>query len=147
MRVVFIFFLVGSVLAAPVWAHEVKSEGIVVEQLTKSSAMWNGDPLPAYPEGAAEITVLRLTIPAKSRLPWHKHPVINCGYLLEGELHVKTDKGEELRMKAGDVIPELVDQWHFGENPGNVPAVILVFYAGAKGQPLTILREEGAGRN
>lgn len=141
MRKIFVSLLFLSALGGSLCAHDEKSAGVVVERLEKSGAMWNGAALPGYPHGEAEITVLRITIPPKARLPWHKHPVINCGYLLEGELHVFTEDGAQLRMKKGDAIVELVDQWHYGENPGEVPTVILVFYAGAKGEPLTVLRD------
>lgn len=68
----------------------------------------------------------------------HKHPVINAGVLLSGELTVTTEDNETLLLKAGDPIVELVNKWHFGKNTGNGPAEILVFYAGAQDTPITI---------
>ena len=58
--------------------------------------------------------------------------------LLRGELTVVTEDNETLHMKAGDSIVEVVDKWHYGKNEGNVPAEIIVFYAGIVDTPITI---------
>lgn len=113
----------------------------VAEQLVKSTNSWNGDPLPAYPETAPEITMLRITIPPGSQLPMHSHPVINVGYLVSGKLVVHTEDGETLHLAAGDPIVELVNKPHYGSNPGSEPAVIVVFYAGTAGTPVTVIEE------
>lgn len=115
---------------------------ISVQELVKTSIVWNGDALPNYPTGSPQVTLLKITIPPQTRLPWHKHPVINVGYLLAGELKVTAEDGQTLTLRAGDPIVELVDQWHYGENTGDEPAVILVFYAGEKDAPVTVLRTE-----
>ena len=113
--------------------------GIQVEKLIQNTTSWNGSDLPDYPKGEAEVTILRITIPPHTALPLHKHPVINAGVLLEGELTVVTPEGLVKHMKAGDPLIELVEQWHFGKNEGDEPAVILVVYAGEKGKPFTVL--------
>jgi quercetin dioxygenase-like cupin family protein len=112
--------------------------GITVKELVKSGVSWDGTPLPAYPTAKPEITVLRITIPPGSALPMHKHPVINAGLLLTGELTVLTPGGKTLHLKAGDPIVEVVDTWHYGQNRGKDPAVIIVFYAGTPDRPITV---------
>lgn len=72
------------------------------------------------------------------KLPWHKHPVINAGILLKGELTVVAEDDTILNMRAGDTIVEVVGKWHYGKNEGDEPAEIIVFYAGTQGVPLTI---------
>jgi hypothetical protein len=32
----------------------------------------------------------------------------------------------------------MVNTWHYGKNPGNEAAVILVFYAGVQDAPITL---------
>lgn len=71
----------------------------------------------------------------------HKHPVIKAGVLLRGELTVISEAGDTLQMTAGDVIAEMVNQWHHGENNGTEPAEILVFYSGNVDKPITVLRD------
>lgn len=125
------------------WAQDhAEKSGVVVKKMLQSTASWNGAMLPAYPEGQPEVTILRITIPPKTALPWHKHPVINSGVLLSGSLVVETEDGAEMTLSAGDPLVELVDTWHRGENRGDVPAVILVVYSGIKGEPITVLKDK-----
>jgi quercetin dioxygenase-like cupin family protein len=111
---------------------------VVVEQLAKSSKSWDGKTLPAYPEGQPEVTILRIKIPAGSKLEIHNHPVINAGVLIAGELTVVTEDNKTLHLKAGDSIVELVNKKHYGKNEGTETAEIIVFYAGVENKPITI---------
>jgi len=113
--------------------------------LVKSGSSWDGAVLPAYPTQKPEISILRIKIPAGAQLPLHKHPVINAGVLLSGELTVITKDNKTLHLKAGDPIVEVVDTWHYGKNEGDVPAEIIVFYAGTPDSPITV--KEGALQN
>lgn len=123
-------------LSSPVRAREVNP--VNVEVLAKTSSSWDGGNLPDYAKGKPEITILRITIPPKAQLPLHKHPVINAGLLLRGELTVETEDKKILHLKAGDSIVEVVNKWHSGKNEGNEPAEIIVFYAGIQDEPITI---------
>jgi quercetin dioxygenase-like cupin family protein len=127
-------------LAHPAWARDTQTSQ--VEVLAQSGYSWNGDALPAYPDGAPEVTILRITIPPGVRLPLHKHTVINAGVLLKGKLKVETPDGEVLHLSAGDTIVELVNKMHFGINEGPGPAEIIVFYAGVQNLPITIKKAE-----
>lgn len=111
----------------------------VVKELVKSSRSWDGALLPAYPQGQPEITILRIVIPAGAQLHSHHHPVINAGVLLSGELTVVASGGETLHLKAGDPIVELVNKPHYGMNSGTIPAEIVVFYAGVREEPITVV--------
>lgn len=111
---------------------------ITAKLLAKSATSWDGSALPAYPVGAAEVSIVKIRISPGAQLPMHKHPVINAGLLLSGELTVITEKNEILHLKAGDPIVEVVGKWHYGRNDGAVPAEIVVFYAGTPGTPLSI---------
>jgi len=115
---------------------------IKVEELAKTTASWDGSVLPAYPKGQPEVTILRITIPQGVTLPVHKHPVINGGVLLKGKLTVVTEDNKTLHLKAGDSTVEVVNKWHYGKNEGMVPAEIIVFYAGVKGTPITVLKKD-----
>ncbi|MFC1480423.1 cupin domain-containing protein [Candidatus Omnitrophota bacterium] len=123
-------------LSSHVWAQDV--DAVKVDVLAKTSSSWDGRILPDYAKGKPEVTILRITISPKAQLPLHKHPVINAGVLLKGELTVVTEDKKTLHLKAGDSIVEVVDTWHYGKNEGNEPAEIIVFYAGIRGTPITI---------
>jgi quercetin dioxygenase-like cupin family protein len=132
--------LCGIVLAAllPVIGLAQDTTKIEKAVLVKASSSWDGTALPAYGKGKPEVTILRVTIPPGARLPLHKHPVINAAVVLSGELTVETDEGKTLHLGAGKAFVELVDRWHYGRNDGDVPVVILAFYAGTVGMPISV---------
>ena len=115
---------------------------IEVTTLVKSTKSWNGAKLPTYLEGTPEVTILKIVIPPKTKLKLHKHPVINAGVLLKGELTVISEANDTLHLKAGEPIVEIVNAWHYGKNEGNEPAEIIVFYAGVENTPITVLKNE-----
>jgi len=112
--------------------------GVSAEILAKTDKSWNGRLLPSYPADQPQVTIIRYRFAPGAVLPVHKHPVINAGVLLRGELQVKSDAGEILTLRAGDPIVELVNQWHEGYNPGQDMAELIVFYAGTPELPLVI---------
>jgi quercetin dioxygenase-like cupin family protein len=122
-------------LMLSIFQHTYAAE---VKVLAKRTSSWNGATLPDYPRGTPEVTILRITVAPGEKLPMHNHPVINAGVLLTGELIVTTKSGKRLELKAGDSIVEVVETWHYGQNPGDQPADIIVFYAGIKDKPVTV---------
>jgi len=122
------------------YANATEISSVVVKVIAKSDKSWDGMKLPAYPKGNPEVTILDITIPPHTKLHWHKHPVINAGILVKGKLTVIKEDGETLKLKEGDTIVELVETWHYGVNESDKPAQIIVFYAGIKNKPVTILK-------
>lgn len=123
-------------LASNVFAADLNA--VQVETLAETSASWEGSPLPGYSPGPPQVTILRIKIPPGAQLPPHRHPGINAGVLLHGELTVVTEDHRVLPLKAGEAIVEVVDTWHYGKNEGRETAEILVFYAGTVDTPITI---------
>jgi len=113
-----------------------KPEVTVLLETTKS---WNGNTLPKFPEGQPKVTISKVVIPPKAKLPKHLHPVITTGVLTKGELTVTDNEGKKITMKEGDVLVEVTNTIHFGENTGSETAEILVFYIGEENTPTTIL--------
>ena len=108
------------------------------EVLAKASLSWDGSHLPDYPKGSPEVTILRIKIPPGAQLPLHRHPVINAGVLLSGELTVVTKDNRTFHLKSGESIVEVVNKWHSGKNEGKKTAEIIVFYVGASDTPITV---------
>ncbi|MGF6593153.1 chorismate mutase [Pseudomonas sp. 2835] len=105
--------------------------------LLRTSKAWDGSPYPRYPDGPAELTLVKIHIPPETTLDWHSHPQPNAGYLLAGELLVETrDSNKQVSIKAGDALAEIVDGVHRGRT-GRQPAELIVFYAGSQGVPLS----------
>lgn len=109
-----------------------------VEMLLESGDDTLGNPV-HYPEdGAPMITSVLVTIAPAECTGWHKHPVPTMGYMLAGMLTISYETGEERRIGGGDAIIEAQDTRHQGCNNGEDEVRIIVFYAGAEGQPVTI---------
>ena len=136
MKKLFLGICMTLLLSSNVWAQDANA--VKVDVLARTSSSWDGGTLPGYAKGKPEITILRIKIPQGIQLPLHKHPVINAGVLLKGELTVVTQDNKTLHLKAGDSIVEVVNKWHYGINKGNESAEIIVFYAGVQGSPITI---------
>ena len=105
--------------------------------ILKTDKSWDGKLLD-YPQGQAEITGMVIEIAPGGETGWHLHPVPSFGMLLEGELEVSLKDGRTKKIRAGETLAEVVNTLHNGRNVGTVPVKILVFYAGAVGQPLTV---------
>lgn len=116
----------------------VEASPITAVEVIRSARSWDGHLLPAYPDGQPEVVIRRITIQPGARLETHRHPVINAGVVIAGELTVVAASGQTLYLKPGDPIVELVDSPHYGINEGSVPVDIIVFYAGVTGSTLSV---------
>lgn len=133
-----LLFLSLFILGTVQLTNAQQADSVVVEILEKSSQSWDGTYLPSYPTGQPEITIAKITLPPKYRLPVHKHPVPLGGIVLEGSITVTREDGVKKVFNAGDAVIELVNTWHFGMNEGDIPTVLLAFYVGTKDKPITI---------
>lgn len=130
--------LVLSFLALSLlFCRSEEKQQVNVETLAKATTSWNDSILPSYPEGQPEITILKIDIPAHTTLDLHQHPVINAGVLVKGQLTVIAENGQTLEMQTGDALVELVNTYHYGTNPSDETAQIIVFYAGIKDSTIT----------
>ena len=111
---------------------------VTVEKILDTETAWDGSSYGSYPDGQPELSVLKITIPPNTALPWHTHPIPNAGYVVSGELTVERKDGERKVVKQGEVLPETVDSIHRGIS-GNRPVTLIVFYAGVRGLPLSKL--------
>lgn len=126
-------FAAGTVQAA----QPIPQAAVQVDTLLQSSTSWDGTSYTAYPNGKPELTVLKITIPAHTKLPWHTHPMPNAAYVLSGELTVETKlTGQKTVVTEGQVLPEMVNIVHRGVT-GEKPVALIVFYAGTEGMHLS----------
>ncbi|ATU71548.1 cupin 2 barrel domain-containing protein [Gluconacetobacter sp. SXCC-1] len=133
---VFLAFGCLSALTMPARAQQVASgHRDILLQATRS---WNGKAYDHYPATAPELTMIRLTIPAHTALPWHTHPVPNAGYVLEGQLTIHDQaSGRTETFHQGEAFAESVNAIHRGET-GDTPTVVLLTYAGTPGTPTSV---------
>ncbi|AUM14716.1 cupin domain-containing protein [Ketobacter alkanivorans] len=111
---------------------------VLFETLIKTSKSWDGKDLPKYSDGTPEITILKVVVPPGAVVQKHEHPVINAAVIVAGEITVVSELEDEVVLRAGDSVVELVNTVHYGTNTGSTNAELLVFYAGVKGKPLSI---------
>jgi quercetin dioxygenase-like cupin family protein len=108
------------------------------EVLVQDTASWNGRPYAAYPAARPQLTVVKMTIPAHTTLPWHTHPCPNATYVLSGDLTLEDRAGGQRRtVHAGEAFTESVDDVHRSIS-GDQPTVLIITYSGAKGMPLMV---------
>lgn len=123
---------------APLAFADTHPTGVTAETLVKSTAAWDQTGYTAYPAGTPEPTLVRITLAPNTPLDWHTHPMPAIGYVTSGQLTVeRADNGVQRAFTAGQTITELVDVAHRGW-AGDTGAELLVFYAGAAQQPLSV---------
>lgn len=107
-------------------------------ELLRTCQSWDGADLPDYPQGQPELVAIKYIIPPGKKLNWHHHLVMNHGVLVQGELTIIALDGKTKVMRAGDVVVEMVDTIHHGENRGMEPVVLYMFYLSQKDKPLSV---------
>ena len=111
-------------------------------ELIRTSQSWDGVELPDYLQGRPEIVAVKYEIPAGQKLGWHFHPVMNFGILVQGELTIISQNGTEKVVHEGEAVVEMVDTVHHGENRGDKPVLLYMFYLSQKDIPLSVQQPE-----
>lgn len=111
-------------------------------ELTRSSQSWDGAELPDYLQGRPELVAIKYEFPAGQKLGWHHHPVMNYGILVQGELTIIDQYGNEKVVHEGEAVVEMVNTIHHGENRGTKPVILYMFYLSQPGMPLSIQHPE-----
>lgn len=109
---------------------ELDSSGITAQCLADTSEGWDGSPLPDYPAGKPVISIYRYVFPPHSQTASHSHKIINCGVVTKGQLTLVCANGKEKTVQAGEAVVEIDGEIHHGENRGDIPAEVIMFYAG-----------------
>ncbi len=111
-------------------------------ELFRTSQSWDGAELPDYPQGRPELVAVKYVIPQGRKLGWHHHDAMNCGVLVQGELTIVAVDGTEKVVHEGEAVVEMVSTIHHGENRGEKPVVLYMFYLSQKGLPLSVQHSE-----
>ena len=127
--------LVALVAGTPAYCLD-PGAGIRVETGLKTDSSWDGGQI-KYPRGDAEVTGLVIEVDPGMETGWHRHEIPSFAYILSGELEVRTEDGATKLLKTGDMLAEVVGVVHNGRNVGKETVRLVVFYAGAKGVPLS----------
>ena len=107
-------------------------------ELLRSSQSWDGAALPDYPTDRPELIVKRMVFPVGAKTGWHHHTVINYGLVEQGALTIVCEDGSEHTFKQGEAIVEVIGTIHRGENRGDKPVILNMFYASAPELEITV---------
>jgi len=136
---IFLFLFISMFFTSCQEKEIQKTETITLLETTQS---WNGKTIPEFLEGQPKVSVSKITIPPKTKLPKHIHPLLTMGVITKGELTiVDIDNSKTTTIEAGDALVEVTNTIHYGENRGNEPVEIIVFYVGNETTPTTILKQ------
>lgn len=113
----------------------------VKKELFRTSQSWDGADLPDYPVGKPELVAMRYVFEPGSSLHLHHHDVMNFGIVEQGELTIVSADGKEKVIHQGEAVVEMVGTVHHGENRGQVPVVLNMFYLSQEGLPLSVSDE------
>ena len=114
-----------------------RSADIEHELILESGTAWNGQPYSEYPSGKPQISVMRMSLPPNSELPWHTHAMPNTAYVLAGQLIIEDkDSGVSHCAKAGEALNETINSAHRGYTLEQ-GVELVIFYAGVEGQALS----------
>ena len=128
-----LLFMLGIVTSA----QAADSLRVTSDTVLRTTASWDGVRYERYPSGQPELTVLKIIIPPHTELSWHQHGMPSVAYVLSGELTVeRAGDGQVKHIVTWDVLPEVVNESHRGYT-GDQSAVLIVFYAGVLGMPLS----------
>ena len=122
--------------------NDNSTQAVQSAELIRTSQSWDGVELPEYLQGRPELVAVKYEIPAGQKLGWHHHPVMNHGILVQGELTIVSLDGMEKVVHEGEVVVEMVNTIHHGENRGTRPVILYMFYLTQEGMPLSVQHPE-----
>ena len=130
---ILLFFIMGLLIASQ---NVLADDKATADILRQGSVSWDGANV-QYPDGMAEISIVKISVPQGVKIPLHCHPVPLAAYVLEGTLEVIKSSGEKKIFRQGEAFIEVMNTWHKGSGVGK-DTELIVFYAGKKDLPLSI---------
>lgn len=131
---------VGLIVAffISICANAEYNKEIVLEQIIKTDTTSIGQKI-IYPQFQNnEVTILKVTIPPGKSTGWHKHNFPVFAYVQEGTLTVEIENKKTMTFGTNSSFSEVIDLKHNGVNNGKVNVVLIAFFMGEKGKPLSI---------
>ena len=111
-----------------------EAAGMSREEVIKTTTNLIGEPI-TYPSEAAELTTEIVTLEPEGRTGYHTHQVPSWVYVMDGEVELRIDGQEPVRMASGQVFIEPQDVPMQAFNVAEGPTKLMVVSIGAEGQP------------
>ena len=147
MKRVTLFFMAATLICGSALLTSCKNgkannteqpQQVVSTELIRTAQSWDGVELPDYLEGRPELVAVKYEFPVGQKLGWHHHPVMNYGVLMQGELTIIGLDGKEKIVHEGEAVVEMVGTIHHGENRGDKPVILYMFYLSQEDMPLAV---------
>jgi quercetin dioxygenase-like cupin family protein len=111
-----------------------------VDTLVDTTTSWDGGSF-AYGKGNAKIVVKKIvTDTDKGFKAFHCHITPLVAYVVKGQLEVVKKSGATRVFKAGEVVVEVMNQWHAGKFSKGTE--LIVFYANSEKYPLNVYAKD-----
>ena len=118
-------------------ANAQYNKGAVLEPVLKTDTTSIGQKI-VYPNFANdEVSIVKVTVPPGKSTGWHKHVFPVFAYVLQGTLTVEVENRKAMQFPANSSFSEVLNTLHNGVNNGKEDVVLIAFFMGEKGKPLS----------
>jgi len=123
------------------------NKDVKIEPLLKTDTTSIGQKI-IYPNSEKnEATILKVTIPPGKSTGWHKHGFPVFAYVLKGTLLIELENGQAKQFTENSSFAEVINTFHNGKNDDKCDVVLIAFFMGEKGKPLSVQKNYGEGIN
>jgi len=114
------------------------SKDVLLEPILKTDTTSIGQKIIFPPADSNEVSILKVTIPPGKSTGWHKHLFPVFAYVLKGTLTVEIKDKQPMIFNPNSSFSEVINTYHNGCNKGNSDVVLIAFFTGEKGKPLSV---------
>ena len=119
-------------------ANAQYNKDVVLETILKTDTTSIGQRI-VYPNFVNdEVSIVKVILPPGKSTGWHKHFFPVFAYVLQGTLTVEVEKMKALQFPVNSSFSEVVNTLHNGVNNGKEDVILIAFFLGEKGKPLSV---------
>ena len=118
-------------------ANAQYNKGVVLETILKTDTTSIGQKI-VYPDFTnEEVSVVKVILPPGKSTGWHKHVFPVFAYVLQGTLTVEVENRKPMQFPVNSSFSEVLNTLHNGVNNGKEDVILIAFFMGEKGKPLS----------
>ncbi len=130
-------FAVFTLLIICISAKAQYNAGVIVEPMLKTDTTSIGQKI-NYPNFANdEVSIMKVTLPPGASTGWHKHSFPVFAFVRKGTLTIELSEGKTKTFAKNTTFAEVIDTPHNGKNSSRDTVVLIAFFMGEKGKPLS----------
>lgn len=131
------FFLIVTFALLSFCLNAQYNAGVILESMLKTDTTSIGQKI-HYPDFANdEVSIMKVTLPSGATTGWHKHSFPVFAVVLKGTLTIELEGGKTKTFAENSTFAEVIDTPHNGKNEGKDTVVLIAFFMGEKGKPLS----------